>query len=94
MSKFYIGQKVVAIRDHSQGVFKKGDEFTVLDLKQCCNYNLIKVNANNYMGITKCNCGFVFNDEFYYDICFAPIELSETTFEEVIKQINPKTVLN
>jgi hypothetical protein len=29
---WYIGQEIVAIRDHSQGVFKKGDEFVIKGL--------------------------------------------------------------
>lgn len=35
MPRFKIGQRVVAIRDHSQGLFKKGDEF-IVDGFMCC----------------------------------------------------------
>lgn len=34
---FYVGQEVVAIKDHSQGAFKKGDEFKVSSIEiGCC----------------------------------------------------------
>lgn len=32
---FHVWQRVVAIKNHSTGLFKKGDEYTVLDLIQC-----------------------------------------------------------
>jgi len=32
---FYVGQKVVAIKNHSEGVFKKGDTYVVEELIQC-----------------------------------------------------------
>lgn len=32
---FHVGQRVVAIKNHSTGLFKKGDKYTVLDLTQC-----------------------------------------------------------
>lgn len=36
--KWYIGQPIVAIINHSQGVFKKGDEFIIRGLKTSpCN---------------------------------------------------------
>lgn len=35
MHRFKVGQEVVAVRDHSQGFFKKGDEF-IVDGYACC----------------------------------------------------------
>lgn len=38
---FYVGQRVVAIKDHSMGSFKKGDIKTVLGIeKLCCCWNI------------------------------------------------------
>lgn len=38
---FFIGQEVVAIKDHSKGSFKKGDEFKITGLfKCCCGWNV------------------------------------------------------
>lgn len=36
IAPFYIGQKVVAVKDHSRKIFKKGDEFTVLNVLRAC----------------------------------------------------------
>lgn len=93
MSKFYIGQKIVAIKDHSQGIFKKGDEFTVLGITRCCGYDgydLIEIYVNDGNIGTKCTkCNFVHYGDWFCESCFAPIELSTTTFEDVIKQVEP-----
>lgn len=38
---FYVGQKVIAVRSHSQGVFNKGDVFTVTGvIRKCCGWNV------------------------------------------------------
>lgn len=36
MSKFKLGQEIIAIENHPQGWFKKGDEF-IVDGFNCCN---------------------------------------------------------
>ena len=94
MNKFYIGQKIVAIKDHSQGIFKKGDEFTVLGIKSFCCYNGIDIGIRIYHNTQSCDdCGTIHYkncDVCHFDECvFAPIELSTTTFEDVIKQFEP-----
>lgn len=89
MSKFYIGQKIVAIKDQSQGIFKKGDEFTVLSIKKCCKYTLIDIGIKWGIQSTICNCGNDYHGNWFSDLSFAPIELSTTTFEDVIKQVEP-----
>lgn len=93
MSKFYIGQKIVAIKDHSQGVFKKGDEFTVFNIVKCCEY-LVDIGLKNGIGsyCSYCNKDISQNILFFNESRFAPIELSTTTFEDVIKQY--ETCLN
>lgn len=92
MSKFYIGQKIVAIKDHSQLIFKKGDEFTVLGISKCCEYG-VNINVRIPGKVTFCNiCGSNYNGIYFRESSFAPIELSITTFEDVIKQY--ETCLN
>lgn len=92
-SKFYIGQKVVAIADHSQGCFKKGDTFTVLGKsKTCCSY-LIRIDDDFYFGKNICFCGkkFLHQHKFYSEKCFAPIqEISNMTYEEAIELVTEK----
>lgn len=98
MNKFYIGQKIVAIKDHSQGIFKKGDEFTVLDVRdslcKCNNYD-VHIGIFDYVTLfEECSnsCFKKFRNDCFWWFCptmFAPIELSTTTFEDVIKQYEP-----
>lgn len=96
--KFYIGQQVVAIRNHSQGYFKKGQIFEVLDImKGCCHY-AIRINdeylEENY--IAECAAcksqmfrkGYI----FYTQDSFAPVqEISDFTFEDAIALVTKKT---
>lgn len=92
MNKFYIGQKIVAIKDHSQGIFKKGDEFTVLGVKKMCHENNIDVGFKTNLYYHECQCGkYLQNNSIHYvsQDMFATIELSSTTFEDVIKQFEP-----
>lgn len=93
MSKFYIGQKIVAIKDHSQGVFKKGDEFTVLGIKKMCCENAIDIGKITHLKKHQCECNKIINNtnkiHYIHEDMFAPIELSSTTFEDVIKQYEP-----
>lgn len=40
MENFYIGQDIVAIKNHSQGKFKEGDVFSVKDMNNECSCGL------------------------------------------------------
>lgn len=95
-SKFYIGQKVVAIKDHTDKDFLKGEEFIVLDIKKACHCCVIKISTKEYLGFMTCsNCSFEKRYGFYYfnENMFAPIqehEISEMTFEEAIELVSEK----
>lgn len=98
MNKFYIGQKIVAIKDHSQGIFKKGDEFTVLAVRDAlckCNTYDIHIGVLDYTALfEECvnRCYKKYRNDCYWWMdgsMFTPIELSTTTFEDVIKQYEP-----
>jgi len=57
---FYVGQKIVAIKDHSEFAFKKGDEFIVLDIKltPCCKEQILdigKTKGSDYSYCVKCD---------------------------------------
>ena len=98
MSRFYIGQKVVAIKDHSQGMFKKGDEFTILDITKRCCRSLVDIGIKSIYETAICiDCRTVVKatpNALFTESCFAPIELSETTFEDVIAILNKDLILN
>lgn len=96
--KFYIGQKVVAIVDHSQGVFKKGDEFVVLEIAKICTEWCIKIHDSNFPNLTFCkhNSPFLTKGTFFVQKCFAPVQesgVSEMTFEDVMDLMKPKKEL-
>lgn len=75
---FFIGQEIVAIVDHLQGVFKKGDEFKVISTKRStckCKKPLINIGIAAHTYIYCCKCLEVHSDEgiWYFDASsFAP----------------------
>ena len=93
-SLFYIGQRVVAIRSHSEGLFLKDEEFVVLDIKKMCCLYVIKINnrINDKGGMFCPDCNFTTDDKYLYfdQVSFAPIqEIGDMTFDEAIKLVNP-----
>jgi hypothetical protein len=100
-TNFYIGQEVVAILDHSQGDYKKGDEFVVRGIRKgCCFIDLdIGKLHNGYINCIYCNSLNPANGVmWYHSRAFAPKQqLSDTTYNEVmewIKQGKPIEQLN
>jgi len=78
LSQFYVGQKVVAIKDHSQGVFKKGDEFVVLNImKNCCNWQIdVGIKGTSHVGQCTCGHDFIKNASVWWvnQRCFTPLQ--------------------
>lgn len=98
---FYIGQKVVAIKNHSQGLFKRDDDFVIRGLRKsgCCNIWLVDIGRKTSCGIIKCNgCGFAERSEigWYAAKLFAPIEskFESISFEKVIELESPLIGVN
>jgi len=87
-TNFFVGQEVVAIKDHSQGNFKKGNEFVIRGIKEdCC---LITLDVGIKTDKTFMNCRFCGNrkenDNYYDSNCFSPKqELSQLTYDELQK---------
>jgi hypothetical protein len=55
---WYIGQEIVAVKGHSQGCFKKGDEFIIRGLKKqsfrvCFLSLLINTKNSTHQNIVK-----------------------------------------
>lgn len=94
--KWYVGMKIVAIRDHSDRYFKKGDVFTINGLsqsfcgcklilvdigKKLCNYNS---ECNMCGKLTYINSGIV----WFGENNFAPLDdLSDYTIETLLNEI-------
>lgn len=92
-SKFSIGQRIVAIEDHHNGSFKKGEEFTVLDIICVCLTYGIKIREGNVPAVVFCTHGvpWIMRGDYYEQSFFAPIqEVGEMTFEEVMDMVEPK----
>lgn len=74
---FFIGQEVVAIIDHSQGIFKKGDSFIVYGLNEgCCGYTVdigIK-RASEYTRCGICNNRYLYSglNRVFHHSSFSP----------------------
>lgn len=100
---WYIGQKIVAVRDHSEGFFKIGQEFRIRSIKESickCKKTLIDIGmdaGDEYDGastncrICKSVCCVSFGEMFFNERCFAPIEpaheLSTHTTETLIEEL-------
>jgi len=94
---FYVGQKVVAIKSHSQGIFKKGDVFKVKALMKPCCYWVCDIGIENISDIMECNCGNEYKSSVWAIAChvLAPIQeakpplmtftqIKETEKEEIL----------
>jgi len=93
---FYVGQRVVALNNSSNGARVKDNVYVVKGLKRCgCGRWLIDIGDVGELAITQCKCGrhdFVFAvNEWHYADAFAPIEstFSAITLSEVIEIETP-----
>lgn len=89
---FYIGQKVMALKDSQFGVFKKGDKFTVLGLKYCCDWSIDigKLVTKPWLECVVCHKKLSNKNEirWTYAYLFAPIEESfqSISFSKVMEE--------
>lgn len=93
MSKFHIGQRVVAVRDHHQGAYKKGDTFKVKGANKCrcgsCNIDIGIPSTKRYRKCVPCgHREFVLDGIWWFrETAFAPIEPRSVEIdEEIIEQ--------
>lgn len=84
--KFYVGQRVVAIENHPQGLFKEGDEFTVTSIVKGCCYDFGITIGISHIG--PCTCGNKYDGEWrFMQSRFAPIieNFQAITFEKIVE---------
>lgn len=92
---FRIGQEVVCIKDHSQGVIKKGQTFIIKNLwvRECCGFVVADLGINRTGLGCKCKCGQAYDMfgtvHWISTEILAPVEKSfgEQVLENIIKQI-------
>ncbi len=90
--KFSIGQKIVALCDHHNGYFTKGQEFVVLDLTPVCVTWGVKITEGNEPTYVVCGHGLPWKLKgmFFDQSFFAPVqEVGEMTFEEALTLVTP-----
>jgi len=88
---WYIGQPIVAIRTHTQGDFKKGEEFQIKALTAGCKCGnssiLIDIGLRK---ATKCNsCDTYHWGSFYKEVSFAPLDQDISELTEILEQKQP-----
>lgn len=84
---WYIGQDIVAIRNHSQKAFKEGDLFTIISISKskcskCGSYVVLDIGMNNTSPVGKMvQCaeshGLIRVNEgiwWFSEECFAPLD--------------------
>ena len=84
---FKVGQKVVCVKDHSMGIVKKGQIFTVLDTENCC-VQCIDVGVDidsKYIG-TRCRfCGHLSFKNMLFSRLFRPLQ-TDTCHDEILEK--------
>jgi uncharacterized protein YqfB (UPF0267 family) len=91
---FYAGQEVVAVRDHSQLAYMKGDEFVVKSIyRDCCQWLITvgKKSSAEYVTCTVCKVRRrKHSDDYEFGASgFAPkqeLKMKTLTFSEVMKE--------
>lgn len=77
---WYIGQEIVCIKTHSEGLVKKNETYIIQSLKKCCSIN-IDVGVRNSRGSICSKCmekDMVTNIIWFSENLFAPLmDISE-----------------
>lgn len=89
---FYVGQKVVAVLNHSQGAFTSGQEFVIESVeKYCCKW-LVTVGIKSPAILFNCTCGKTYSKNTgLHEFCstaFKAIDeqnFQAITFEKVLE---------
>lgn len=92
--KWYIGQRIVAIKDHSQVYFKRGDEFQINGLRMApCGCGKVEIDIglsdDRVDGVicVKCGKGSIYTGAlFYHECCFAPLEHIEEAIHNLLEE--------
>lgn len=95
---WYIGQDIVAVRDHSAGHFKRGDEFKIMALKNCsCNCNQICIDIGRTHNLTSahgqfyckwCKATYPIVDkiQWYLEECFQPLDPIKDAISQLMEE--------
>lgn len=104
--KWEIGMTIIAIKDQSNGLFKKGDEFIIQGLKKThcgCGNILIDIGKITNVAFRRCKrCTITVrltdNIAWFSEKAFVPKiltpEISEKDVEELIQELENTMILN
>lgn len=97
--KWYIGQPIVAIRSHSQGIFKKGDEFIIKGIRTpLCNCKNLDIDIGfrptpKRSGCRVCNVTYPSDGIYWFsEVSFAPLDVDISELIEVLETTEPFTI--
>lgn len=100
---FYVGQKVVAIENQSQGAFKSGDEFVVKSITRpmcgCVNHWIVDVGVKSWCNLIRmtscCSKTLQMPDStwFFNANRFAPLQQQKYPLIKLTKVIEKGKVL-
>jgi len=85
--KWYVGQPIVCIQTHSQGVVKKGEEYTIKSIKQCeCGGIALDVGIISRYEYCRCECGYREITPLWWlsEEIFAPLDVDISELTEII----------
>jgi len=90
---WYIGQEIVAIESHKQGVFKKGDTFIIKGLKNSictCKDVSIDIGKTSINHLTECqNCGVNWKNNgtwWFSEKRFAPLDYDISELTDILEK--------
>ena len=91
---FEIGQKVVCVKTHSQGVVKEGQVFTVIGIRTCANCGIVDIDVGiKLTSLMACSCGAVTQTRnwWLHNYLFRPLdELYNEEISELMQEINER----
>lgn len=88
---FEVGKEVVAIKDHHQGPFKKGDTFMLNAIRKgCCSYCSLQLDVGiideSYDDYTQCDsCGNILNEKKWWFNSKYFVHLDDISISELIE---------
>jgi len=91
---YEIGQKIVCVKTHSQGVVKEGQLFVVKNLRLCVNCKVLDIDVGIRLeSRMACSCGCVTFCQAWWlhHFLFKPLdELFNEEIAELMTEINEK----
>jgi hypothetical protein len=85
--KWYIGQEIVCIKTHPEGLVKKGEIYVIQKLSQCKCCILIDVGVITNQGCQCQECNTIVSeyDNYFYESRFAPLEYNQDEINKLLE---------